>query len=1060
VNLETLVATLRLDTSGFRAGMADAQGQLDGFSAKMKGVGATLTGIGQRLTLGVTAPILGMAAVAVNAASDLSEAYSAVGTVFGAAANQIAGFTGSVAADLGLSREQALSAAAGLGVFADAAGLSGAEAAGFSNELVAGAADLASFYNAAGGVPEVLADIRSGLTGETEPLRKYGILLNEAALQEYALANGIWDGVGAMTEQQKVLARHGFILANLGAAEGDFARTQGGLANSTRVLKAQMTDLAATLGEVLVPYVQRAVAFFQRLAAGLQRLSPGMRRLVVILALAAAAIGPLLIGLGLMLPGLAALGAVLGVVLSPIGLLIAAGVALAVLFRGDLARAIARIGDGLRTVGRAVGYVDDAFRAFRANGVRPIEAALLALGTALEALTGINVAGWLSSLGTAFDGALDAVRTFFDLGFDEAIGVLAANIQEAFGSDALTGAVVNGVQLLKNVFTGEWDAAWQDFKDLSVDLGTLVVSAALKLADTIWEGAGNLWEWVKRKLGVGTFQVGDATGGPGMVNTVTIGDVLIDGALTLGEGIRAGFPVVASAIVDGIVAAVGALADVGSRIWGAIQGKINDLGITGIDVYTFGTEVGGALQSAIVAGVANIADADWAGIGEAIGEKIAGIDWSTVASILLIPAQLFGAIALAVAGATVGLILGEEKAREIGESIRNAVVGAVAALDWAHNGGIFSKMYDSLVAGVAGIDWGAIPGQIASSLWEAIKAGFAQIASLDELVASILGSGGGGAGMEDVWAEEDPTLGKAGGDRRGLRLADATTNPFAALIEFAQDAAAKITNATLAIESRVTAMAGVVTAMGFNAGDGFRSGIGQGFQAAGAAATTITLGIESRLMAFAGEATVQGFNAGDGFAAGVAQGMARAVGAAQSGAGQIRGALTFTVAGQGYAIGASLAQGIANGIYAWAGIAAQAAANMVSGAIMAARVAGAIFSPSRTMADLVGLPLAEGVAVGLRRGLGAVEDAAAGLIAGAAGQGMPGAWAAPVPALARAGGVGAFGRAQEVHHHHYDFTGAVVGGDAEAWIARVSAREVLPAVGKALDVERRAQGMR
>jgi hypothetical protein len=89
-----------------------------------------------------------------------------------------------------------------------------------------------------------------------------------------------------------------------------------------------------------------------------------------------------------------------------------------------------------------------------------------------------------------------------------------------------------------------------------------------------------------------------------------------------------------------------------------------------------------------------------------------------------------------------------------------------------------------------------------------------------------------------------------------------------------------------------------------------------------------------------------------------------------------------------------------------------------------------------------------------------VEDAAAGLIAGAAGQGMPGAWAAPVPALARAGGVGAFGRAQEVHHHHYDFTGAVVGGDAEAWIARVSAREVLPAVGKALDVERRAQGMR
>ena len=192
------------------------------------------------------------AAKLASAASDSAEATSAAQVTFGKAYGRIASAAASSARTVGLSRTEYLTAAKTLGVMGQSAGLTGGKLATFSQRLVKGAADLASFHNVP--VPEALAAIQSGLAGETEPLRKFGIMLNDATLKQEAMRQGLIKTTNqALTPQQKTLAAQALILSKLGPAAGDFSRTSGGLANQQRILSAQVKDAAASLGTQLLP---------------------------------------------------------------------------------------------------------------------------------------------------------------------------------------------------------------------------------------------------------------------------------------------------------------------------------------------------------------------------------------------------------------------------------------------------------------------------------------------------------------------------------------------------------------------------------------------------------------------------------------------------------------------------------------------------------------------------------------------------------------------------------------------------------------------------------------
>ena len=195
----------------------------------------------------------------VGLASDLSETRAAIGEVFGDASADIQAYAENANKQLGQTRQSALTAAQTFGVFAKAAGLSGKPLAKFSTDLVGLSGDLASFFNA--DPSEVIDALGAGLRGEAEPLRRFGVLLDDATLKARALNMGIFDGNGSLSQQQRVLAAQAEIFAQTGLAQGDFARTSDGLANQQRILQASLEDTKTRLGDALLPAFTEAAKF-------------------------------------------------------------------------------------------------------------------------------------------------------------------------------------------------------------------------------------------------------------------------------------------------------------------------------------------------------------------------------------------------------------------------------------------------------------------------------------------------------------------------------------------------------------------------------------------------------------------------------------------------------------------------------------------------------------------------------------------------------------------------------------------------------------------------------
>jgi hypothetical protein len=213
---------------------------------------------------------------AVLAASDLGETISKVGVLFGDSAKEIEKFAEGAAKSLGQSKQQALDAAANFAIFGKSAGLSGEELVKFSTEFVSLAGDLSSFNNVS--QDEAINAIGSALRGEAEPLRRFGVLLDEATLKNAAMQLGIITTTKeALTPQQKVLAAQKVIFEQTTAAQGDFARTSDGLANKTKILTAELDNTKVIIGEALLPLVlQLATVFQEQIVPLIQQFAYGL----------------------------------------------------------------------------------------------------------------------------------------------------------------------------------------------------------------------------------------------------------------------------------------------------------------------------------------------------------------------------------------------------------------------------------------------------------------------------------------------------------------------------------------------------------------------------------------------------------------------------------------------------------------------------------------------------------------------------------------------------------------------------------------------------------------
>lgn len=188
----------------------------------------------------------------IRAASDLSETVSKGRVIFGEGAAAIEDWAATASESFGQSKRQAIDAAATFATFGKGAGLAGQELVGFSTKMTELASDMASFSNTT--VDESITAIGAALRGESEPIRRYGVLLDDATLRQIAFEKGLISSVKeGLTPAQKSLAAYEAILRQTRDAQGDFDRTSDGLANTQRTLAAQMEDLSAELGEQLLP---------------------------------------------------------------------------------------------------------------------------------------------------------------------------------------------------------------------------------------------------------------------------------------------------------------------------------------------------------------------------------------------------------------------------------------------------------------------------------------------------------------------------------------------------------------------------------------------------------------------------------------------------------------------------------------------------------------------------------------------------------------------------------------------------------------------------------------
>ena len=239
---------------------------------------------------------------AIDISSDLTEIQNVVDVTFGNMAYKVEEFAKTSIEQFGMSelalkqyasRFQAMGSAMGIdsGLISKANSFLNEQTDGYiglsdsmsdvSLNLTKLTADMASFYNVE--QDAVAEDLESIFTGQTRPLRTYGLDLTQATLQEWAMKQGLDADIQSMSQAEKTMLRYQYVLANTGAAQGDFARTSDTWANQVRILKQNFEQLGAIVGGVAInafkPFLralntvmQKVISFAKTIADALGRI--------------------------------------------------------------------------------------------------------------------------------------------------------------------------------------------------------------------------------------------------------------------------------------------------------------------------------------------------------------------------------------------------------------------------------------------------------------------------------------------------------------------------------------------------------------------------------------------------------------------------------------------------------------------------------------------------------------------------------------------------------------------------------------------------------------------
>lgn len=715
ITAERLEVDVTADTSSAQRDLDRFQSRTNATVASSNRAGGSAAAMGGKFKAAATlvkaaagTMVAAMAGKAVMAASDLNEVMSKTGVVFGPQAAMVTDAAQKMADQFGISKAVYLDAASGIGLVGKASGLTQKAAAGLSTEFAALAADASSFYDVP--IEEALAAMKSGLVGESEPMRQFGVLLSEAAVKTEAVRLGIADMGAELTEGQKVQARASLITKGMADANGDLARTQDSVANRLREIRGRLTNFAADMGGKALPVVEKFLAAIIKAPKVIGGMISSVKEYLTtnaswkpILDAAKAALDGLVAAVKAV-PGIFS-GAASGVQgfldkyawLKPV--LDTAGVAVAAFVAAFLG--VMAIGKTVAVIKAVTLAVRGLFLAMAANPVGLIIAGLIALGVAVYAAyqrfepfrnlvntvgaalrDGLGVAlDWVKAKWAAWGPAIMQALNLVWTAVKTYVGLVVAYWRTMWNVvSTVVKVVFNVVSAYVRAVLPIWKAAFQAMWGVIKAVFNAikgVVKAALQIIKGVikvvtsaikgdWKG---VWEGIKQILsGVWNAIKAVVKGAIGVVKSVISGGLGVIKAVwsAAWNAVKSVLSAAWNGIKNAVTSAVSKVVNTVKGIHGKVMGALSGIASW---LYTAGKDLIQGMVNGVKGMVGSLADSVKDVVGGAIdaGKSLLGIKS---------PSRVFKKIGhQTVEGLIIGIRQGNKKAEKAAKALASRVVG-------------------------------------------------------------------------------------------------------------------------------------------------------------------------------------------------------------------------------------------------------------------------------------------------------------------------------------------------------------------------------------------------
>ena len=277
------------DFQGFEKAMKNATKKLNRFERNAKRLGT-------QLSTNLTLPLLAVGAGAVKLASDFEESLNKVNVSFGESSKEVESFAKTTLDNFGIAEGSALEMASLFGDLSTSIGFTQKSAADMSVELVGLAGNLASFKNVQIDVAQTA--LKGIFTGETEALKNLGINVTENVLRQSEFFKALGKTFNQLTLVEKTQIRFNEVIKQSANAQGDYIRTQDGVANSARNLQESIKELGQQFGTLLIPLTKDLINALKGVVDTLRGLTDNQKEAIIFFGKVIAIVGPVIAILG------------------------------------------------------------------------------------------------------------------------------------------------------------------------------------------------------------------------------------------------------------------------------------------------------------------------------------------------------------------------------------------------------------------------------------------------------------------------------------------------------------------------------------------------------------------------------------------------------------------------------------------------------------------------------------------------------------------------------------------------------------------------------------------